>query len=241
MIWIGSVFQLTASRRGWHKGSFFFWSLCLFQLTASRRGWQKRNSRGQSNSSFQLTASRRGWPMLTQHPRGTSIYFNSQPHEEADDVKLPVWLRTSISTHSLTKRLTLDLWAYSQYPQHFNSQPHEEADVLAPMWALTRTISTHSLTKRLTVLMVLSIIRLVFQLTASRRGWQNYRDDLFMEWGISTHSLTKRLTIGRYSVHSGLNISTHSLTKRLTCTVERLLRLIRIFQLTASRRGWHHL
>ena len=34
------------------------------------------------------------------------IYFNSQPHEEADGHKLSKLVRISISTHSLTKRLT---------------------------------------------------------------------------------------------------------------------------------------
>ena len=56
-------------------------------------------------------------------------YFNSQPHEEADNGRTET---------------TCDY-------AHFNSQPHEEADmILALVFSASRIISTHSLTKRLT-------------------------------------------------------------------------------------------
>ena len=54
--------------------------------------------------------------------------FNSQPHEEADESHLFVEVYENISTHSLTKRLTVT-----------------EESVLKGYF-----ISTHSLTKRLT-------------------------------------------------------------------------------------------
>ena len=121
-------------------------------------------------------------------------HFNSQPHEEADPLSLPLWL--------------------SQY--YFNSQPHEEADEPHSLFVeqhckfqltasrrgwqkraeiaweradisthsltkrLTCTsgtplcvydISTHSLTKRLTIFLRKKITTTIFQLTASRRGW----------------------------------------------------------------------
>ena len=56
------------------------------------------------------------------------MYFNSQPHEEADvNDDLKAIIRTN-----------------------FNSQPHEEADSVAEMIAFCPIISTHSLTRRLT-------------------------------------------------------------------------------------------
>ena len=190
-------------------------------------------------SAFQLTASRRGWPrkwyliMSFSHfnsqpheeadtvPPKTFLsvfHFNSQPHEEADWFTIPLLCLACISTHSLTKRLT--------------QQVH---------WDITRSrISTHSLTKRLTTsARSLSIVKLSFQLTASRRGWQPLPEPSgkwFLYFNsqpheeadisppipfkhnsyISTHSLTKRLTT-RLNLHVRfLYISTHSLTKRLT-------------------------
>ena len=61
-----------------------------------------------------------------------SIYFNSQPHEEADPLAIFAWFS----------------WSY------FNSQPHEEADNFSTDGSATIGISTHSLTKRLTKTLV---------------------------------------------------------------------------------------
>ena len=78
-----------------------------------------------------------------------------------------------ISTHSLTKRLTV--------LQHFTR--------------LGLYISTHSLTKRLTRDGEYYVPDwAVFQLTASRRGWQGIERWTCDCNSISTHSLTKRLT-----------------------------------------------
>ena len=77
-------------------------------------------------------------------------YFNSQPHEEADGVGSDGGQYSTISTHSLTRRLTtitttvMTLYYISthsltrrltvRFPvqlkllTYFNSQPHEEAD-----------------------------------------------------------------------------------------------------------------
>ena len=54
-----------------------------------------------------------------------------------------------ISTHSLTKRLTLGSKAMLLFLFHFNSQPHEEADDITADGVITED---------------------EFQLTASRRG-----------------------------------------------------------------------
>ena len=56
------------------------------------------------------------------------MYFNSQPHKEADHIKAVV----------------IALWS------HFNSQPHKEADFLLLFVIFFLRISTHSLTRRLT-------------------------------------------------------------------------------------------
>ena len=57
-------------------------------------------------------------------------YFNSQPHEEADGNSYMLLRRMDISTHSLTKRLTRTEDLPPELEKYFNSQPHEEADPL---------------------------------------------------------------------------------------------------------------
>ena len=100
---------------------------------------------------FQLTASRRGWPIAS----ATSL------------------MDSPISTHSLTKRLTLPHLSEFAQPYYFNSQPHEEADCLLSYSWSKIYISTHSLTKRLTMHLLSEYNFILFQLTASRRGWQS--------------------------------------------------------------------
>ena len=56
------------------------------------------------------------------------IDFNSQPHKEADTVPLGLMCLFSISTHSLTRRLTERLHSWTKDYMYFNSQPHKEAD-----------------------------------------------------------------------------------------------------------------
>ena len=188
----------------------------LFQLTASRRGWHLAGTGPETVHSFQLTASRRGWHnaaciysyfyFISTHSLTKRLTSDHQEHSEL----------VHISTHSLTKRLTtssrISLISFSfqltasrrgwllnplyndihnrnfnSQPHeeadgafswedaghlYFNSQPHEEADCGAAAYCGTEYISTHSLTKRLTTQ----------QLTTK------------LATPISTHSLTKRLT-----------------------------------------------
>ena len=55
-------------------------------------------------------------------------YFNSHPHEE-DDHENQIYLSmTDISTHILTKRMTVMLGFMLMQAIHFNSHPHEEDD-----------------------------------------------------------------------------------------------------------------
>ena len=60
--------------------------LFVFQLTASRRDWRRSTPRQPTSAAFQLTASRRGWRTCNWRTV-CFIYFNSQPHEEADGIK----------------------------------------------------------------------------------------------------------------------------------------------------------
>ena len=78
-------------------------------------------------------------------------YFNSQPHEEADNICGWNSKRWYISTHSLTRRLTIQPVSKMAYQLYFNSQPHEEADDIT----FSDGTSKH-----------------LFQLTASRGGWR---------------------------------------------------------------------
>ena len=55
-------------------------------------------------------------------------HFNSQPHKEADPITYKTRASHYISTHSLTRRLTLLCFAGSRTLMYFNSQPHKEAD-----------------------------------------------------------------------------------------------------------------
>ena len=124
---------------------------------------------------FQLTASQGGW---------------QKPHITGSGKKY-------ISTHSLTRRLTL-YHCYNLFPKtYFNSQPHKEADCFwrascfcawcISTHSLTRRltedrllrksvicISTHSLTRRLTIKRPYYSGIWTFQLTASQGGWQNF-------------------------------------------------------------------
>ena len=106
-------------------------------------------------------------------------HFNSQPHEEADTPpKFPL-----------------------KKGNYFNSQPHEEADFLRPLWFCSYLyISTHSLTKRLTVIVLFFLSLIIFQLTASRRGWLE-------EWNSIKHVAIFQLTASRRGWRYRLRVS----------------------------------
>ena len=82
----------------------------------------------------------------TEHIQLT--YFNSQPHKEADGNKYWYSLTLNISTHSLTRRLTLADQIFGDF----------------------YVISTHSLTRRLTFRKTADRTKKIFQLTASQGG-----------------------------------------------------------------------
>ena len=98
-----------------------------------------------------------------------------------------------ISTHILTERMT-------QYRIQYRA---------------SSDISTHILTKRMTIDHKAQNSAQIFQLTSSRRGWQDTAANIMAYINISTHILTKRMT--KEGINNGIET---------------------VFQLTSSRRGW---
>ena len=187
---------------------------------------------------FQLTSSRRGW-RCKQTLKFFFWYFNSHPHEE-DDVKIQFFdlAITCISTHILTKRMTVPPFFY---PEIFQISTHiltKRMTAIVIPFMRGEDISTHILTKRMTGLQLRSsrrkgfqltssrrgwqwkergkVLNLQFQLTSSRRGWRISSKEACLECHISTHILTKRMTTLIDFVFFALSISTHILTKRMT-------------------------
>ena len=157
----------------------------VFQLTSSRRGWQYSIKILKIEVQFQLTSSRRGW-----HSKN-----------------LWGWLEMRISTHILTKRMTLPQFLHSLPDLYFNSHPHEEDDCVVHLRAFIPTnISTHILTKRMT---------------------KNKNGDV-QKSNISTHILTKRMTIKQIGGKEMKNISTHILTKRMTGAIKEIVSMMDI-------------
>ena len=220
------IFQLTSSRRGWPKCWPIHIKWITFQLTSSRRGWpnRKQSSFASKNFnshpheeddllqhffrlptiSFQLTSSRRGWQVcivLLSLPG----HFNSHPHEEDDEDMVNMWIWiTSISTHILTKRMTV-YHAFWIPRCIFQLTSSRRGWLLNPYYqALGINISTHILTKRMTDSLFCQDFFVFyfnshpheeddknrkfyerglvsFQLTSSRRGWRDFHsyDELF--------------------------------------------------------------
>ena len=166
------IFQLTSSRRGWPKCWPIHIKWITFQLTSSRRGWpnRKQSSFASKNFnshpheeddllqhffrlptiSFQLTSSRRGWQVcivLLSLPG----HFNSHPHEEDDEDMVNMWIWiTSISTHILTKRMTVyhAFWIPRCIFQLTSSRRGWRIHFFVKTFLYF--ISTHILTKRMT-------------------------------------------------------------------------------------------
>ena len=148
---VGSQFQLTASQGGWRSLTLFFSASVLFQLTASQGGWLIQLLPDTAVLVFQLTASQGGWQMRNRiHIWSSAISTHSLTRRLT--LSIIFFFRfVTISTHSLTRRLTVSGCIHFWRSMNFNSQPHKEADqnaTSAPI--ITRQISTHSLTRRLT-------------------------------------------------------------------------------------------
>ena len=176
-IWVPTswyLFQLTASQGGWLDDPQAVASDFTFQLTASQGGWHfcieinfktvHFNSQPHKEadepceqvdvefSVFQLTASQGGWRTTACFFVHAINHFNSQPHKEADfRFFLSHSLKFYISTHSLTRRLTVFCKEETSGRLIFQltaSQGGWPAGDL--LFSVNQTISTHSLTRRLT-------------------------------------------------------------------------------------------
>ena len=99
-----------------------------------------------------------------------SWYFNSQPHKEADSPNSTTYNCCTISTRSLTRRLTQEA---SDYVLQYYISTHSLTRRLTQTFKTVTEIvdiSTHSLTRRLTHIVPLIQILQIFQLTASQGG-----------------------------------------------------------------------
>ena len=98
---------------------------------------------------------------------------------------------------------------------YFNSHPHEEDDGNSYRYHIHRIISTHILTKRMTLLFSIHSYTSLFQLTSSRRGWQEQKVGRTVASDFNSHP---------HEEDDGNNVHADQLRSR--------------FQLTSSRRGW---
>ena len=87
-----------------------------------------------------------------------TYHFNSHPHEEDDGNEFMHYIQKIISTHILTKRMTLDYKFTVIAWNHFNSHPHEEDDRIHNELPYNHEISTHILTKRMTTALLLLFV-----------------------------------------------------------------------------------
>ena len=168
-----SAFQLTASQGGWPHLAGWPLSVPYFNsqphkeadkdvIVPSRPIWYFNSQPHKEADSCKLQ-------ML-----GWQLYFNSQPHKEADDVMIVDYDNQEIiSTHSLTRRLTIRPPFLCSVWKHFNSQPHKEAD------EVTFWIESLSCSFQLTAsqggwpkAVGDKIAAVIFQLTASQGGWR---------------------------------------------------------------------
>ena len=168
------------------------------------------------------------------------MHFNSQPHEEADEVRSfsSGWgSHFNSQPHEEADRHWRKPDRQSDY---FNSQPHEEADLVKAQ-ALDYLFKFQlTASRRGWLLKTCSIFDLkLFQLTASRRGWRAdwYLQSIYRNFNSQPHEEAD--TINNLGITDGTIISTHSLTKRLTTSCTGKVTGRSAFQLTASRRGWH--
>ena len=168
---------------------------------------------------FQLTSSRRGWRAAVVAEYLARKYFNSHAHEEDDQQETPEPPKQDISTHILTKRMTAATNSHRSAPikisTHILTKRMTSSNYSI---CFTWLISTHILTKRMTIWTFQSPLEIVFQLTSSRRGWQEMYIKLTGHW---VFQLTSSRRGWR---HYNLRIM-----------------FFQVFQLTSSRRGWPYM
>ena len=102
-------FQLTRSRGAWLNCCFKGFSVSTFQLTRSRGAWLFFGNWISIFKPFQLTRSRGAWPGQFVQLQAMVAHFNSHAHVERDRAALRASLAFSISTHTLTWSVTIDI------------------------------------------------------------------------------------------------------------------------------------
>ena len=143
-----NTFQLTSSQGGWLVDSLQHSQAVYFNSHPHKEDDFSASFRSSISHIFQLTSSQGGWPILFFF-HSLELYFNSHPHKEDDKTDNAEDYPEEISTHILTRRMTM----------------------YHPCSCCARTISTHILTRRMTDVHG-RILRLWgFQLTSSQGGW----------------------------------------------------------------------
>ena len=180
--------------------------------------------------------------MTSQNEIGgiTGGHFNSHPHEEDDANFGGVAKRDIISTHILTKRMTLYRIEVFTLLTYFNSHPHEEDDGMESGWYTMLRISTHILTKRMTIDLVVFLLYNAFQLTSSRRGWpwEVRQVHVGSYFNSHPHEEDDLQSFSEQKQEENFNSHPHEEDDSywLHWFTDRFL-----FQLTSSRRGWQQL
>ena len=79
------IFQLTSSRRGWHRGTASHFRTSHFNSHPHEEDDEYAEQVTAEHKVFQLTSSRRGW-RSQETAYAHLLYFNSHPHEEDDRI-----------------------------------------------------------------------------------------------------------------------------------------------------------
>ena len=168
------TFQLTSSQGGWHDPARIRWevrdisthiltrrmTLEFTQMLIESDISTHILTRRMTNSEifrkylqkFQLTSSQGGWPLPFITEQLSFRHFNSHPHKEDDKDLYLFWWNQNISTHILTRRMTVSLWN-------------------------RHTLSVFQLTSSQggwPIASLNSVSLSVFQLTSSQGGWQGF-------------------------------------------------------------------
>ena len=185
--------------------------------------------------------------------------FNSHPHKE-DDGNYSRWnSSTCISTHILTRRMTV---VHCRHCNDWSISTHILTRRMTRCYLKLSNgyiISTHILTRRMTKIKYLKQRSQVFQLTSSQGGWppciqcdtyqKYFNSHPHKEDDLSGCSLDSKQSNFNSHPHKeddphspqglcyNLRISTHILTRRMTYTGNKDA-LEEIFQLTSSQGGW---
>ena len=230
------TFQLTASQGGWLPLIPFWISLRAISTHSLTRRLTNTKQKYRWTSSFQLTASQGGWlrrirescvkGYFNSQPHKEADhkcvwlcnwleYFNSQPHKEADNFHQFFQLIPEISTHSLTRRLTIS----RQGNYH--------------MYIFQLTASQGGWLIYIYIKAILGL----FQLTASQGGWRLTRYCAVLHdfyFNSQPHKEADSVSIQCIFRHGNFNSQPH----KEADTSFRFLYTFASFQLTASQGGW---